>query len=364
MTAPTQKLLDTVLVTGGCGFLGYALVRHLLDDPECGSVHVMDRETSRNRHDGAHYLGCDICDEAAMDKLLTKIQPTVVFHLASPNFCFPTEGRADFYRTNVKGTEILLSLSAKCTSTRAFVNCSSVDIYSGGPHLDADETYPTCISDPREPYNHTKALADSLVLAADSPRLRTVSLRLAHMYGARCGQEMRVLLDVCARKAPLIQLGPGGNVMSVVSVDNAAAAHVLAAKALLDPARAPGKVNGEAINISDGEPVGFWEHTTLFWSAARGRSVKGKLIVVPAWLAKFIFGFVQWVFWIFTLGRVEPPPNFGSTAISWALEDHTYSSKKAREILGFRPVSDHDAVVRRAVEEELQRREVEKSRKL
>jgi sterol-4alpha-carboxylate 3-dehydrogenase (decarboxylating) len=363
MTGATKELLGTVLVTGGCGFLGYALVRELLDDTECDQVHVLDRKISRNRHDGAHYVEGDICDRSATERLLNEVKPTVVFHLASPNFTFPTGGRTDFYATNVRGTEILLDLSANCASVRAFVNCSSVDIYADPPHTDVDETHPTCVSPSYEPYAHTKALADGLVLAASGgPRLRTVSLRLAHMYGARCSQQMRVLLDVGAGNGPLFRLGPGRNMVEVVSVDNAAAAHVLAAKALLDPARfARGKVDGEAFNISDGKPVPFWDHTALFWSAARGRQVADELIVVPAWLARFIFGFVRWVFWMFTLGYVEPPPGMSSTALSYALEDRTYSSEKAKERLGFRPVSHHDAIIRQSVAEELRRREDEKA---
>ncbi|KAH8903350.1 NAD(P)-binding protein [Coniochaeta sp. PMI_546] len=357
-------LFDPVLVTGGCGFLGYTLVRQLLDDSESGEVYVLDREISRNQHVDAHYVEGDICDRPAMERLLNQINPRVIFHLASPNFTFPKRGRVDFYQTNVRGTEILLELSANCISVKAFVNCSSIDIYADAPHTDVDETHPTCTSPSHEAYAHTKALSDSLVLAANGPRLRTTSLRLAHMYGPRCSQQLQVLLDMCAGNGPLFQLGPGTNMIEVVSVDNAAAAHILAAKALVDPGRAHGKVDGEAFNISDGKPVPFWYHTTLFWSAARRHPVAEELIIIPAWLARFIFGFVQWVFWIFTLGYVDPPANMSTTALSYSLESRTYSSKKAKERLGFKPLLDHDAIISRSVAEELGRREKEKSAKL
>jgi len=354
--------LGTVLVTGGCGFLGYALVRQLLDDSECGQVHVIDRNIGENRHDEANYVEGDISEPSIMEQLLNKIRPIVVFHLASPTFVRGSP--VEFFRTNVEGTKTLLRLAANSTSVKAFVNCSSIDIYADPPHVDVNESHPIGVASSYEPYARTKALSDCLVLAANGPQLRTVTLRLSHMYGARCSQQLQVLLDVCAGNALLFQLGTGTSLITVVSVDNAAAAHILAAKALLEPSRAHGKVDGEAFNISDMEPVSFWYHTILFWSAARGRSVADNLIVIPAWASRLIYGFVQWVFWIFTLGYVDPPPSMSSTTLSYALENRTYSPKKAQERLRFRPVSDHDAVITRAVAEELRRREKRKSKQV
>jgi len=359
--APSQPaLLGSVIVTGGCGFLGYTLVRQLLEDPECDQVYVIDRNIGKNRHDRAHYVEGDVADRSGLERLFDQVNPTAVIHLASPNFSFPKGGRADFFQTNVVGTQLLLELAARSPSVKAFVNCSSIDIYANPPHNDVDESQPTCISQSKEPYAHTKALADAAVLAANSPQLRTLNVRHAHMYGSRCSQQLKVLLDMAAGNGPLVQLGPGTNLIEVVSVDNAAAAHILAAKALVDPGRAPGKVDGEAFNISDGKPVPFWYHTSLFWSAARGRSVADELIKIPAWVARFLFGLVRWVYRIFTLGQVNAPTAFSNTALSYSLENRTYSSKKARERLGFQPTADHDAIIRQAVAEELERRKTQK----
>ncbi|PKS11972.1 hypothetical protein jhhlp_001268 [Lomentospora prolificans] len=357
-----KPLLDSVLVTGGCGFLGYAVVKALLADPECGRIYVVDRAAgTRNRHEGVHYTQGSIADQALMERVFSEAKPVAVLNLASPNFSFPT-GRRDFFETNVRGTEVLLRVAEACPSVRAFVHCSSVDIYKGPPHVMVDEAHPTCV-DYHEAYARTKALADAIVLAADGPDLSTACMRLSHMYGARCSQQLQILMDMCAGSRPLFQLGPGKNKVSVISVDNAAAAHMLAAKALVDPARARGKVAGEAFNITDGEPKLFWPHAALFWSAARGRSVDDELIRVPAWLARLLIGLVQWLFYIFTLGTVEPPPSASSTALTFALEDHTYSYTKAKERLGFEPVSNHDEVIRASVVEELKRRAEEKAKK-
>ncbi|KAH8898449.1 C-3 sterol dehydrogenase/C-4 decarboxylase [Thozetella sp. PMI_491] len=363
MAQTPQPLIGRVLVTGGCGFLGYALVRQLLDDPCCGSVHVLDRVTNRNRHDGAKYVEGSITDRALVEQLLAEIKPTVVFHLASPNFSLPVGGRADFFASNVDGTKILLESSARYPSVKAFVNASTVDIYAGAPHRNVDETQPTCASLPHASYAQSKAISDELVLAANGPELRTVSLRLAHMYGSRCTQQLPLLVDMSEGKGPLFRIGSGANMIEVLYVENAAAAHVVAAKALVDPSLATGKIDGEAFNISDGKPLLFWYHTCVFWSAVRGHSVTNDLYVIPEWLARFVFGAVHWGIWIATLGYQEPPPSMSSTAISYAVEDHTYSSQKAKERLKFEPDSQHDEVVRQAVQEELQRRSALKATK-
>ncbi|KAK3331208.1 hypothetical protein B0H66DRAFT_546096 [Apodospora peruviana] len=366
---PVNKspLLSSVLVTGGCGFLGYALVRQLLADPECGAIHVVDRAIKNNRHDGrATYVEGSITDRTFMTKLLNDTKPTVIFHLASPNPTHPTGPASDMYDTNVKGTQFLLEVASLTNTVKAFVFCSSVDVYDPAiPHTRADESHPLCRPTFGEPYARTKAMADQLVLAASSrkPGLRTVSLRLSHMYGDRCRQQMPTLLsmiDVDGTKwlpQPLIQLGAGKNLCEVVSVDNAAAAHVLAAKALVDPSRANGKVDGEAFNVSDGQAVPFWYHVRQFWGAARGRPVRNEeLVVIPEWVTRLVFGLVAWIYWIFTLGRLEPPLAVSDVSLSYSLEEHTYSIDKLRHRLGFRPVQDHDEVIRRAVEEELKRR--------
>jgi sterol-4alpha-carboxylate 3-dehydrogenase (decarboxylating) len=353
-----SPLLGPVLVAGGCGFLGQTLVSQLLSDPECGPVYVVDRDTDRNCHAGAHYTQGSITDRTVMSELLASTSPRVVFHLASPNFSFPVRGRSDFHKTNVEGTQVLLDLCNAAESVRAFVYCSSVDAYADPPHENVGEDHPLCSDTFYEAYARTKAIADRLVLASNSPQLRTVSMRVSHVYGEGCTQQLPILLGLCAGNMPLFQLGSGTNMLEVVSSDNAAALHILGAKALLDPTRANGKVDGEAFNVSDGVPQPFWHHIVQFWSAARGRNVKDELIVFPDWLVRVIFFLAGWIVWIFTLGMMEPPSSLSWTTLTHSLEHHTYSSAKARERLGFNPPSDHDAVIKTLVEDEMRRREL------
>ncbi|KAI7932154.1 C-3 sterol dehydrogenase/C-4 decarboxylase [Pyricularia oryzae] len=378
MASPPKLLLGDVLVTGGCGFLGHYIVRQLLEDSESGAVHVIDRDTTHNRIDGANYIKASITDEEKVRALvINDLRPRVIFHCASPNFSYPTlsAGTNDQYVSNVKGTEILLKAAKDSPHTEAFVFTSSVDMYSGAPHNNADETQPTWqdadFSPGVDAYRHSKALAARRVIAANASdgtgpgKLKTASLALAHMYGVRDSQLTRAMLDSYgAEGVPLVAIGKGENLVSVVSSENAAKAHLLAAKAMLDPSRANGKVAGETFNVAEDPPILFWHHMRTLWKAARGEAAVKQAWTMPGWVMEWAAFCVEWILRVFTLGFVSPPTMLSSTSISYVLYSHTYDSRKLRDVLGFHPKSsDHDRIVDEAVKWELQRRQELKGRK-
>ncbi|KAI3588153.1 hypothetical protein IWW34DRAFT_18465 [Fusarium oxysporum f. sp. albedinis] len=341
----STPIISSSLVVGGCGFLGYHLVRQLLQDDESGEVYVLDRDVSRNRHDNASYFKGDISDGEFVRGVVNDIRPSVIFHCASPIAALPMSREREFYATNVKGTEALLTVASECDAIQAFVFTSSVDAYANPPHTNADETYPLWSpNDKSNEYNRTKAIGDHLVREANGPRLRTVTLRPGHAYGERHVQGMVEVLDMCKNKK-LVQIGDGKNLMEVVSGENNAIAHVLTAKALLDPSRASGKVDGEAFNVSDGAPVPFWHHTGVIWKTARGEDVFKDVIVLPAWVMIVAVFLAEWTFWILTLNTAKPPVELRRVSLEYCVYTHTHSIEKARKRLSFNPVSDHDAVV-------------------
>lgn len=345
-TRPSASLLGTVLVVGGCGFLGYHLVHQLLEDDECETVYVLDRNIDRNRHEKAIYICGNITDGEALHSLVAKIRPRAIFHSASPIASLPANRESEFVETNVKGTQVLLTVAAESDFTQALVYTSSVDTYANPPHSDVAEMHPIWPqSDKSNEYNRTKAIADRLVLAASSPQLKTVSLRLGHAYGERHIQGLVEVLDMCSGNQKLIQIGRGENQMEVVSADNSAAAHILAAKALLDPSRAAGKVDGEGFNISDGSPVPFWHHIKVIWKVARGEKALEDITVIPAWVMIVVVNLVEWLLWVLTLNTVKPPTPLRRVSLEYCVYTHTYSIEKARERLLFKPVANHDAVL-------------------
>ncbi|KAH8658224.1 hypothetical protein BX600DRAFT_468810 [Xylariales sp. PMI_506] len=360
---PAGHFVGPSLVVGGCGFLGYHLVGQLLRDGGCGPVYVVDRNIDNNRHSDATYTQGNLSDVELFRALIVRLKPQVIFHIASPPASLPVYRNREFYETNVKGTDFLLTLAAECDAVQAFVYCSSVDVYADPPHYNVDETH--ALWQPganTNEYNRTKTIADRAVLAAnDGVRIRTAVLRPGHMYGERHTQGLYQVLDSIKGNTPLVQVGNGDNLMEAASGENVALAHILAAKALLNPQRSAGslsgRVDGEAFNISDGNPVPFWHHIRVIWKVARGEdAVKNKVTILPAWLMLVVVTLFEWGFWILTIGTVAPPRALTYSSLSYCVSTHTYSIQKARERLGFVPIANHDEVLAHSVRWELNKR--------
>lgn len=364
-------LLGTVLVTGGCGFLGYHLVDRLLKDPECGAVYVLDLKTTTNTHPEAVYIRGSVTDSPdTLSKVLDTIHPTVVFHAASPSATYAP--RSSFYATNVQGTKTLLTIAREKPYVKALVYTSSVDIYSDPPHHYITEAHPLWPDHPPpwkgvNEYDRTKTVAHRLVLASNSPpRLSTAVIVPAHMWGVRDSQALSLFFDTFADpRKPLWQVGPGTNVLSCVEAGNCATAHILAAKCLVDPARIPdggGRVDGEAFIVTDGQDVNMWDDIWSTCALIRGpASGTGegapKVHMIPAWVMALVVEMAKWLYLIFTLGYAEPPPTFGQNGLSWCTEEHTQDDSKARKTLGYRPAEiKRSEMMAEAVEWERERR--------
>ncbi|ORY56662.1 uncharacterized protein BCR38DRAFT_450841 [Pseudomassariella vexata] len=351
----SSSQLGPVLIVGGCGFLGYHLVTHLQREAGYGTIHVLDVNVSNNRHNAFSYIKGNIADYDVVEEVVRRLKPRVIFHAASPVAALPSSRAGEYYETNVTGTRVLLEVAEKSEHVKALVYTSTCDVYVNPPHYNVDETHPLWTDHAKtSEYSRTKAMAQRLVLAANGPQLKTVCLLPAHMYGERHRQGLHEILATCTtRWLPLFRFGNGDNKMEVASADNTAAAHVVAAKALLDPRVPAGYIDGQAFNVSDGQPVPFWHHVEVVWKSVRGENVKP--FTIAAWFLVLMSWFAQWFLWIFTLNMVKPWNALTTLSVTYCLLDHTYSIEKARERLGFAPVANHDEVLRQAVRWELNR---------
>ena len=170
-----------LLLTGGCGFIGSAVVRHLLRDTGHMVINVdkMTYAASEDaledglRHSRHLLVRADIADAAAMRQIFATHDPDAVMHLAAESHVDRSiDGPADFVQTNVVGTFVLLEaarrhyagLSAARRAAFRFHHVSTDEVF-GALETDDPPFTETTPYDPRSPYSATKAASDHLVRA-------------------------------------------------------------------------------------------------------------------------------------------------------------------------------------------------------
>jgi nucleoside-diphosphate-sugar epimerase len=239
-----------VLVTGGGGFLGAAIVRQCLEQGD--AVRVL----GRNRYLEVEALGAeghvgDIADEAAVRRACQGVD--VVYHTAAlAGVWGPPQ---DYVRTNIDGTNAVI---AACRAERVgrLVYTSTPSVVASPDrtsHEGADESlpYPTrFLAD----YPRTKVPAEQAVLAANGADLRTVALRPHLIFGPGDPHLVPRIIRR-ARAGKLRIVGDGSVKVDITYVENAARAHLQAARALDKPGS---PAAGRPYFLSQGQPVVLW----------------------------------------------------------------------------------------------------------
>ena len=344
-----------VLVTGGCGFVGFHIVRALQATNRCSAIHVLSRNPTRNLLPDVSYHAGDLDSPDVVVALLAQVRPTVIFHAASPLHTAP---HSMLHAINVAGTRNLLEI-ARQYSVRAFVYTSSNTAVQGPYHHTTEEQPLLTHAWGGDVYGYTKALAEQLVVDANDAMgngsgVKTACLRLMSTYGERDVQVIPPALAVLRAGQQRYQIGPNQYLCDFLSGPNAAAAHVLCAAALLrehvhGPAAGDRKVAGEAFFVSDGRPMLFWDFQRVLWAVAGDKTPPEKVVVVPAWLVVGLALVTEWVYWVLTLGR-RTPQVFTSANMRYVLMERTFSIEKARERLWYQPVDDMEEQLRKGIE--------------
>ncbi len=234
-----------VLITGGAGFIGSALCRHLCAQ----SIDVLNidkltyagnLESLREVADGENYrfLRADICDRAAMDIAFDGFEPDAVMHLAAESHVDRSiDAAGDFIDTNIVGTFVMLE-AARRYWTRSgkkdfrFLHVSTDEVYGSlGPDGLFSETTPY---DPSSPYSASKAAADHLASAwTRTYGLPVVISNCSNNYGPFHFPEKLIPLIIlnAMEGKPLPVYGDGANVRDWLFVeDHARALHLVVTK--------------------------------------------------------------------------------------------------------------------------------------
>lgn len=238
-----------VIVTGGAGFIGSALVRHLVNERGYDVLTIDALTYAGNKaslrdvegNPSHQLLEANICDRAAMDAAISKFRPDRIMHLAAESHVDRSiTGAADFIQTNIVGTFTLLEaarqywleLDAEAKDAFRFLHVSTDEVYGSlGAEGLFEEVTPY---DPSSPYSASKAASDHLAKAWHRTYgLPVVVSNCSNNYGPYHFPEklipLTILNALAGRKLPVY--GKGDNVRDWLYVeDHARALDLIAEK--------------------------------------------------------------------------------------------------------------------------------------
>lgn len=230
-----------VLATGGCGFIGSALVRRLVGEGhEVLNIDALTYaglpENVATVADRANYrfLQADICDAPAIHAAFREFAPEAVMHLAAESHVDRSiDGPAAFIRTNITGTGVMLEaalahwrgLDGAAQDGFRFLHVSTDEVYGSlpdGGHFTEQSPY-----QPSSPYSASKAGSDHLVRAfGETYGLPVLITNCGNNYGPYQFPEKLIpviIMNALAGK-PLPVYGEGVNVRDWIHVDDHVAA--------------------------------------------------------------------------------------------------------------------------------------------
>jgi nucleoside-diphosphate-sugar epimerase len=314
----TNKSLHKVLVTGGGGFLGGAIVRQLVDRGD--AVRSFSRKFYPELAQmGVEQIQGDMADKIAVEQACKGIE--LVFHVAAKPGVWGDY--ADYYPTNVLGTQHVIDACKKQGVSRLVYTSSPSVVFDGTDMEGVDESapYPEKF---HAAYPKTKAMAEQMVIKAADKDLMTITLRPHLIWGPN---DNHLVPRIIERARRLVRVGSGKNRVDTIYIDNAAQAHVLAA----DRLKGNPELSGKVYFISQDDPVPLWDLVDDILKAAGQPPVKRTIPRKMAWLVGALLEFV------YTMFRIRGEPQMTRFLADELATAHWFDIRAARKDLGYAP---------------------------
>lgn len=309
-----------VLVTGGGGFLGKAVVRVFLD--QGWQVRSFSRAAHRQLETlGVEHRRGDLADAAAVKSAAAGCD--LVCHTAAKAGIWGPF--RDFYQVNVQGTTNVIAACREQGIRRLVYTSSPSVVFDGTDMEGADESVPY----PEHYhafYPRTKAEAERLVLQANRPDLATVALRPHLIWGPEDNHLVPRILQR-GRQGRLRRIGSKECLVDTIYIDNAARAHLLAAERL----HAASPVAGKVYFLSQGEPLPLWTIVDRMLAAAGLPPVTKRISPRAAYALGW---FLEKIYAGCRLPGEPPMTRFLASELSTA---HWFDISAARRDLGYQP---------------------------
>lgn len=234
-----------ILLTGGCGFIGSAVVRYLIRNTGHSVINIdkmtyaaSERALEEARRSSRHVqISADVTDASAIEAAFTRHRPDAVMHLAAETHVDRSiDGPRAFVETNIVGTYVLLDaahaywsgLAATGKEKFRFHHVSTDEVFGALGQADPPFTEATPYS-PRSPYAASKAASDHLVRAwFHTYGLPTIVSNTTNNYGPwQFPEKLVPLITINAlERKPLPVYGSGANRRDWLFVDDHAEALV------------------------------------------------------------------------------------------------------------------------------------------
>jgi len=334
-----------VLVTGGSGFLGKAIVRELLDPTSPITplkIRIFDlKDPGLNGSDpGIEFVQGDIRDKKTVSEACNGID--LVIHSAAI-IDWGTITEEEIYSVNTAGTQNIVD-ACKANGVRYLIFTSSLDaVYSGKPLVNIDETQPYPESH-RTSYCRSKSLAEQIIAKETNSDFRTVILRPSDIWGESDPYHIASLVNM-AKSGFYVRIGNGKAKTQHVYVGNMAYAHLQAASALMNGSE---NISGQVYFITDAPGENFFKFFDKI-VVGMGYKIKPKNFWIPRPIA-YAMGSMAEIFAFLMRPVKKTQPKFSRFAVVYTCTEYTFNSNKAARDFGFSPKYSHDEALTRTIE--------------